>query len=55
MADASTTGEVRDIRDAFGAIYMCLPYDLALRQKQKANAINKGSYFHSLKIFQTFL
>lgn len=49
MADANTTGELRDIPDDFSAKY--LPYDLTLRQKQRANAFNKGSYLHSLKIF----
>lgn len=48
MADASTIGELRDIPDDYSHKYLL--YDPTLRQKQRANAFNKGSYLHSLKI-----
>ena len=50
MAKHVDTVELRDVPDDFAAKY--LPYEPTLRQKQRANAFNKGSYLHSLKIFK---
>jgi hypothetical protein len=51
MASKDTTrAELSDVPDDFAAKY--LPYEPTLRQKQRANAFNKGSYLHSLKIFK---
>lgn len=47
-----TESELRDIPDAL--LHKYLPYDPTLRQNQRANAFNKGSYLHSLKIINHF-
>ena len=50
MAKHVDTVELRDFPDDFAAKYFA--YEPTLRQKQRANAFYKGSYFHSLKKFK---